>query len=50
MKFSTTVGFAIGQQAGKEIVIEVKDTSSQPLGAPARCTNGYHSSVQWQSI
>jgi hypothetical protein len=59
MEFSTVglagflflaVGCAIGQQAGKEIVIEVKDTSSQPLGASARYSNGYRSPVQGQTI
>ena len=59
MKFSTiglagflflAVGCAFGQQAGIEIVIEVKDTSPQPLGASAPYRNGYHSSVQGQTI
>jgi hypothetical protein len=62
MKFSRSVGLsgflffflacecAIGQQAGKVIVIEVKDTSSQSLDASARYINGYHSTVQGQTI
>ena len=57
MKLSRMAGFlvvafifTIAQQRGKEIVIEVKDASSQPLGMSTRYTNGYHAPVQGQTI
>jgi alpha-mannosidase len=57
MKLSTIAGFlvvafisTIAQQRGKEIVIEVKDASSQPLGMSTRYISGYHTSVQGQTI
>jgi alpha-mannosidase len=41
---------AMGQQTGKEIVIAVKDASSQPSASTDRYVSGYHSSVQGQTI
>jgi alpha-mannosidase len=41
---------AVGQQTGKEIVIEVKDASSQPFAAADRYVSGYHSSVNGETI
>jgi len=41
---------AMGQQTGKEIVIAVKDASSQPSASADRYVSGYHSSVQGQTI
>jgi len=60
MKLSTVVVLAsfvlvafpcsVGQQTGKEIVIQVKDASSQPSVSTDRYVSGYHSSVQGQTI
>jgi alpha-mannosidase len=60
MKLSTVIvlaGFAlvafrcaVGQQTGKEIVIEVKDTLSQPSAAADHYVGGYHSSVDGETI
>src|ERR1700693_2065833 len=41
---------AVGQQTGKEIVIEVKDASSQPSAGADRYVSGYHSSVDGETI
>ena len=41
---------AVGRQTGKEIVIEVKDTLSQPLAAADLYVSGYHSSVDGETI
>jgi alpha-mannosidase len=41
---------ALGQQTGKEIVIEVKDAASQPSDSAGRYVSGYHSTVQGQTI
>ena len=41
---------AVGQQTGKEIVIEVKDTLSQPSAAANHYVGGYHSSVNGETI
>ena len=41
---------AVGQQTGKEIVIEVKDALSQPSAAADRYVSGYHSSVNGETI
>ena len=41
---------AAGQQTGKEIVIEVKDTLSQPPAAADLYVSGYHSSVDGETI
>jgi len=41
---------AVGQQIGKEIVIEVKDALSQPSAAADRYIGGYHSSVDGETI
>jgi alpha-mannosidase len=41
---------AVGQQTGKEIVIEVKDALSQPSAATDRYISGYHSSVDGETI
>ena len=41
---------AVGQQAGNEIVIEVKDALSQPSAAADRYVSGYHSSVNGETI
>src|SRR6202021_1205199 len=41
---------AVGQQTGKEIVIEVKDALSQPSAAADRYISGYHSSVDGETI
>ena len=43
-------GCAVGQQTGKEIVIEVKDSLSQPSAAADRYISGYHSSVDGETI
>src|ERR1700751_4396691 len=57
MKLSAIAGFlfvaciyTIAQQRRKEVVIEVKDASSQPLGIPTRYISGYRASVQGQTI
>jgi len=59
MKLSTVIVLAslalvafrctVGQQTGKEIVIEVKDALSQPSAA-RRYVSGYHSSVDGETI
>jgi hypothetical protein len=41
---------AVGQQTGEEIVIEVKDTLSQPSTAADHYVSGYHSSVDGETI
>jgi hypothetical protein len=41
---------AVGQQTGKEIVIDVKDAWSQPSAAADRYVSGYHSSVEGETI
>ena len=41
---------AVGQQTRQEIVIEVKDALSQPSAAADRYVNGYHSSVDGETI
>lgn len=41
---------AVGQQTGKEIVIEVKDALSQPPAGADRYVSGYHSSVDGETI
>src|SRR5580700_3364653 len=41
---------AVGQQTGKEIVIEVKDTLSQSSAAADRYVSGYHLSVDGETI
>jgi alpha-mannosidase len=41
---------AVGQQTGKEIVIEVKDTLSQPSAAADHYVGGYHQSVDGETI
>ena len=41
---------AVGQQIGKEIVIEVKDALPQPSDAADRYVGGYHSSVHGETI
>src|SRR5438477_3635575 len=48
----TSVAFrcTVGQQTGKEIVIEVKDALSQPSAAADRYVSGYHSSVNGETI
>ena len=43
-------GRTIGQQTGEEIVIEVKDASSQSPSSTDRYISGYHASVQGQTI
>jgi alpha-mannosidase len=41
---------AVGQHGGKEIVIEVKDASSQPSAETDRYVSGYRSSVDGETI
>ena len=41
---------AVGQQTGKEIVIEVKDALSQPSAGADRYVSGYRSSVDGETI
>ena len=41
---------AVGQQPGKEIVIELKDALSKPSALADRYVGGYHSSVDGQTI
>jgi len=41
---------AVGQQTGKEIVIEVKDTLSQPSAGADHYVGGYRSSVDGETI
>ena len=41
---------AVGEQTGKEIVIEVKDAFSQPSAAADLYVSGYHSSVDGETI
>src|SRR5579864_1208546 len=60
MKFSTVVVLAtfafvafrsaVGQQIGKDIVVEVKDALSQPSATANRYVSGYHSSVDGETI
>ena len=41
---------AVGQQTGKEIVIEVKDALSQPFATADLYVSRYHSSVDGETI